>query len=175
MPICLETTRETNPAPRRQASHAFTGVLPERRHVQVDDAGLPPTIRTPARNGDAHAALLDCRTAYPELRVLGQLADEADDVHERPYRTVYALFCVWRRAPRVAKMRRLAPIASFARNLRRARERASLSQEALAERAGIHRNAVALIETGKRDPRLSTAVKLAKALGIPLRELLKGL
>ena len=69
----------------------------------------------------------------------------------------------------------MAPLDTFARNLRRARERAELSQEALADRAGMHRNAVALLETGKREPRLSTIVKLAKALGVPTSNLLKGL
>jgi transcriptional regulator with XRE-family HTH domain len=72
-------------------------------------------------------------------------------------------------------MRRLAPLDTFARNLRRAREQAGLSQEALAERAGMHRNAVALLETGKREPRLSTIVRLAKALGVKTSDLLKGL
>lgn len=59
--------------------------------------------------------------------------------------------------------------------LRRAREKAGFSQETLAERAGMHRNAVALLETGKRDPRVSTVAKLAKALGVTASELLKGI
>lgn len=76
---------------------------------------------------------------------------------------------------RQCAFRALPPPAAFARNLRRAREKAGLSQEALAERAGMHRDAVALLETGKRDPRVSTVVKLAKALGMPAGDLLKGL
>ena len=70
-------------------------------------------------------------------------------------------------------MRGLASLESFARNLRRARDRAGLSQEALAERSGMHRNAIALLEAGKRDPRVSTVGKLAKGLAIPARDLLK--
>lgn len=69
----------------------------------------------------------------------------------------------------------MPPPAAFARNLRAAREKAGLSQEALAERAGMHRNAVALLETGKRDPRVSTVAKLAQALGIPASDLLKDI
>lgn len=69
----------------------------------------------------------------------------------------------------------MAPLDTFARNLRRAREKAGLSQEALADKAGMHRNAIALLEAGKREPRLSTIARLAKALGIPTRDLLKGL
>lgn len=69
----------------------------------------------------------------------------------------------------------MPPPAAFARNLRAAREKAGLSQEALAERAGMHRNAVALLEAGKRDPRVSTVAKLAKALGISASDLLTGI
>jgi transcriptional regulator with XRE-family HTH domain len=72
-------------------------------------------------------------------------------------------------------MRRLAAPAAFGRNLRDTRERAGLSQETLAQRADMHRNAVALIETGKRDPRVSTVAKLAKALGVSTQDLLKDL
>jgi transcriptional regulator with XRE-family HTH domain len=39
----------------------------------------------------------------------------------------------------------------------------------------MHRNAVALLETGKRDPRVSTVAKLAKAVGVPASDLLKGI
>lgn len=66
-------------------------------------------------------------------------------------------------------------MATFARNLRNAREKAGLSQDALADKAGMHRNAIALLEAGKRDPKVSTVVKLAKALGVKASDLLKGL
>jgi transcriptional regulator with XRE-family HTH domain len=39
-----------------------------------------------------------------------------------------------------------------------------ISQEALAERAGIHRTQISLIETGQRMPLLETFVRLAGAL-----------
>lgn len=68
----------------------------------------------------------------------------------------------------------MPPPEAFARNLRRAREKAGLSQEALAERADMHRNAIALLEAGKRDPKVSTVAKLAKALGVKASDLLKG-
>ncbi|HEX8065380.1 MAG TPA: helix-turn-helix transcriptional regulator [Thermoleophilaceae bacterium] len=67
-----------------------------------------------------------------------------------------------------------SPQDTFARNLRRARDRAGLSQEALADKAGLHRNAVALLEGGKRDVKLSTVAKLAKALGVDAGELIRG-
>jgi transcriptional regulator with XRE-family HTH domain len=67
-----------------------------------------------------------------------------------------------------------SPQDTFARNLRRERERAGLSQEALADKAGLHRNAVALLEAGRRDVKLSTVAKLAKALGQDASALVKG-
>jgi transcriptional regulator with XRE-family HTH domain len=60
-------------------------------------------------------------------------------------------------------------------NLRRARERADLSQEELAVRASLHRTAVGQLERGERVARADTLVKLAGSLGIPPGELLDGL
>lgn len=67
-----------------------------------------------------------------------------------------------------------SPQQTFARNLRRERERAGLSQEALADDAGLHRNAVALLEAGRRDVKLSTVAKLAKALDTDASALVAG-
>jgi transcriptional regulator with XRE-family HTH domain len=69
----------------------------------------------------------------------------------------------------------LEPQEVFAQNLRRERERAGLSQEALGERCGLHRTEVSFLERGQREPRLSTIVRLAKGLGIPPSRLLKGM
>lgn len=55
------------------------------------------------------------------------------------------------------------------RRLRRARD---LSLEALAERAGLSTNYVGSIERDRRDPSLSSVRAMAKALGVPLSELL---
>jgi len=63
----------------------------------------------------------------------------------------------------------------FASNLVRCRERAGFSQEALADRASIHRTEVGLFEGGKRTPRIDTLVKVAGGLGVPPGELLEGI
>ena len=68
-----------------------------------------------------------------------------------------------------------APEETFAKNLRRAREKAGLSQEALGDRCGLHRTEISFLERAQREPRLSTIVKLAKALGVKPSDLLKGL
>ncbi|MBC8078597.1 MAG: helix-turn-helix transcriptional regulator, partial [Chloroflexales bacterium] len=44
----------------------------------------------------------------------------------------------------------IEPGASFGERLRRLRERAGLTQEALAERAGLTTNAIGVLERGER-------------------------
>ncbi|THV28711.1 helix-turn-helix domain-containing protein [Glycomyces paridis] len=52
--------------------------------------------------------------------------------------------------------------------LREARLRQGLSQEAVAERIGTTQSAVARLESGRTDPRLSTLVRYAEAVGADL-------
>jgi transcriptional regulator with XRE-family HTH domain len=64
----------------------------------------------------------------------------------------------------------------FAENLRTAREKSGLSQEALAEACNLHRTEISLLERCKRSPRLETLVILARGLGLASPgELLKGI
>ena len=67
------------------------------------------------------------------------------------------------------------PRTTFGANLRAARTRAGLSQEALGHRANFHPTEVTRIEKGRRNPGLVTIVKLAKALDVPASELVAGL
>jgi transcriptional regulator with XRE-family HTH domain len=67
----------------------------------------------------------------------------------------------------------MEPKKRFALNLRIERKAQALSQERLALRARIHRTEVSLLERGHRDPRLSTIVRLARALDVPARCLLE--
>lgn len=48
-----------------------------------------------------------------------------------------------------------------------------LSQEALAERAELHRNHVSYVERGLRSPTVDVLVRVGKALGVPAWELLR--
>jgi transcriptional regulator with XRE-family HTH domain len=61
---------------------------------------------------------------------------------------------------------------AFGGVVRRRRERLGLSQEALADRAGIHRTYVSSIELGKVRIGLDVAKKVAEGLEIPLSELI---
>ena len=58
------------------------------------------------------------------------------------------------------------PLATFGLNLRRYREQRGLTQERLASAAGITTSEVSRIERANREPRLTTIVRLARALDI---------
>jgi transcriptional regulator with XRE-family HTH domain len=60
---------------------------------------------------------------------------------------------------------------AFAMVIRRHRIRMGLSQEALAEAAGIHHTYVGLVERGKRKPTIEVAERLATALNEKLSAL----
>jgi transcriptional regulator with XRE-family HTH domain len=60
------------------------------------------------------------------------------------------------------------------RNIRRIRRAADLSQEACAERAGIHRTMISLYEWGEREPLTLSFLKLAAALDVELAVLAEG-
>lgn len=48
-----------------------------------------------------------------------------------------------------------------------------LTQEQLAHKAKVSLGYLARLETGRHDPKLSTLLRIAKALGVPATELLK--
>lgn len=60
-------------------------------------------------------------------------------------------------------------------NLVAARRKAGLTQEELADRCGLHRTEISLLERGGREPRLGTLVKLANSLGIRPESLCAGI
>jgi transcriptional regulator with XRE-family HTH domain len=55
--------------------------------------------------------------------------------------------------------------------MRAARIRANLTQEGVALAAEIDRPSVVRIEQGQQSPTLDTLIRLADAIGVPLREL----
>jgi transcriptional regulator with XRE-family HTH domain len=63
----------------------------------------------------------------------------------------------------------------FGENLLRIRQARKLSQENLADRAGIHRTQISLLESGRRQPLLETVVRLAGALDVPVETLFEGI
>jgi transcriptional regulator with XRE-family HTH domain len=67
----------------------------------------------------------------------------------------------------------VAIVAAFARRLGAARAAAGLTHEALAERAGLHRNETSKLERALTDPRLSTVVRVARGLDVPTSALVE--
>ncbi len=61
----------------------------------------------------------------------------------------------------------------FAMRLKALRAKRGLSQEALARKIGMTREYIGRLEIGRHDPPLSTLVKLAKGLKVPVAELLE--
>lgn len=56
--------------------------------------------------------------------------------------------------------------------LRRIREKRGLSQQSLADRAGVTKSTVYEAETGRRTPMLDSLGKIADALGVEVADLL---
>lgn len=69
----------------------------------------------------------------------------------------------------VAKKKGTTP---FGKRLRALREESGLTLADLAERAGLHLQGLAKLESGERSPKWDTVVALAKALGCSTEEFL---
>jgi transcriptional regulator with XRE-family HTH domain len=72
-----------------------------------------------------------------------------------------------------ARIVAVEPLEQFPENLRRCRKNRGLSQQRLAFDCRLHRTEISLLERGDRNPRLTTIVRLARALGVPPAELLE--
>jgi transcriptional regulator with XRE-family HTH domain len=65
-------------------------------------------------------------------------------------------------------------LCSFGHCVAKQRRAKGLSQEALAEKADLDRTYLSDIERGVRNPGIRNVVLIAKALGVPASDLLKG-
>ena len=63
-------------------------------------------------------------------------------------------------------------LRAFGEEIRARRAARDMSQEKLAERAGLHRNFIGLVERGQRNPTLLTMAAIAAALKTAVSELL---
>ncbi len=64
-------------------------------------------------------------------------------------------------------------IIKFGNKVRQLRLSKNLSQEVLAEKSGLHRNYIGMVERGERNPSLINIEKLANSLEISLTDLFK--
>ena len=61
----------------------------------------------------------------------------------------------------------------FGKNVQKIRKEKNISQEKLAEYAGLHRTYIGMIERFERNITLINAEKVARALGVNISELIK--
>lgn len=73
------------------------------------------------------------------------------------------------------RSRDLGVAIAFGERLKEVSTGAGMSQEKLAEAAGLHPTFISNVERGYRVPTLPTVLRLAKGLGVPPGELLDGL
>lgn len=66
-----------------------------------------------------------------------------------------------------------ALVAVFAKNVRRKRQELGFSQEELAERAGVHRTYVGMLERGEKNVTIYNIERIALALGVEPASLLE--
>ncbi len=62
-------------------------------------------------------------------------------------------------------------LQTFGNHLRELRRQKGISQEQLAEMAGLHRTYLGGVERGERNPTLLSLTKIAQGMKIPLEEL----
>ncbi len=65
-------------------------------------------------------------------------------------------------------------LAALGQNVRQSREAKELTQEKLAEKAGLDPTYISGIERGLRNPGIKNVARLARALGLTTSELCKG-
>ena len=65
-------------------------------------------------------------------------------------------------------------LAAFGRNVARIRNDRGFSQDVLAEKADLDRTYVSGIERGVRNPGIKTVLRIARALGVNVGDLCKG-
>ena len=65
-------------------------------------------------------------------------------------------------------------LSAFGRNIARIRTEKEFSQDKLAEKADLDRTYLSGIERGVRNPGIKVVIKLARALGVTVDQLCKG-
>jgi transcriptional regulator with XRE-family HTH domain len=72
-------------------------------------------------------------------------------------------------------MKKREILVKFGKKVREERKKLGYSQEVLAEKAGVHRTYIGMIERGEKNITLANIQKVSKALKVKISELTKGL
>jgi transcriptional regulator with XRE-family HTH domain len=72
-------------------------------------------------------------------------------------------------------MKKREILLKFGKKVREERKKLGYSQEVLAEKAGVHRTYIGMIERGEKNITLANIQRVSKALKIKISELTKGL
>ena len=72
-------------------------------------------------------------------------------------------------------MRKREILVKFGKKVREERKKLGYSQEVLAEKAGVHRTYIGMIERGEKNITLANIQKVSKALKIKISKLTEGL
>ena len=72
-------------------------------------------------------------------------------------------------------MRKREILVKFGKKVREERKKLGFSQEVLAEKAGVHRTYIGMIERGEKNITLANIQKVSKALKIKISKLTEGL
>lgn len=75
----------------------------------------------------------------------------------------------------ILQMKKREILVKFGKKVREERKKLGYSQEVLAEKAGVHRTYIGMIERGEKNITLANIQRVSKALKIKISELTKGL
>ncbi|MBN1694868.1 helix-turn-helix transcriptional regulator [candidate division WOR-3 bacterium] len=72
-------------------------------------------------------------------------------------------------------MKKREILVKFGKKVREERKKLGYSQEVLAEKAGVHRTYIGMIERGEKNITLANIQKVSKALKVKISKLTEGL
>jgi len=76
---------------------------------------------------------------------------------------------------RTKLQKKLSLLVLFGEGIREIRKEKKLSQEALANKSGLHRTYIGMVERGEKNISLKNISKLSKGLQVPMPEIFKRL
>ena len=155
----------------KRQDRMMTSADPRKEGIEIIFAdgrgGLIPFGEIPEVNAFENLASVELPNPYEVI-----LLTKSGDTVELPWDFVRH-YCDATYRPRVDDIG-LAGRQAIGTRIRQLRESAGLTQEALAQVAGIGRVTLVRIEKGEQSPRYDTLVSLAQALRRPMQELVAG-